>query len=457
MDTSVSRPELLLVADAVAREKAIERDEVLEAMEQAIQKAGRAKYGHENDIRAKIDKRTGDVRLTRWTEAVEPSRTTRPRSRCTSPASSTRISQLGDFLVDPLPPIDFGRIAAQTAKQVIVQRVREYERKRQYEEFKDRVGEIVNGVVKRVEYGNIMVELGRAEALLRRDELIPRESFRNGDRVRAYIYDVREEPRGPQIFLSRTHPPFMAKLFAQEVPEIYDGIIEIKAVARDPGSRAKMAVISRDSSIDPVGACVGMRGSRVQAVVQELQGEKIDIIPWSPQHATFVVNALAPAEVTKVVMDEEAGRVEVVVPDDQLSLAIGRRGQNVRLACQLTGWDIDILTEAEESERRQEEFRRRTGLFVEALDVDDVIAGLLVTEGFTSIEELAYVPIDELAEIEGFDESVAEELIRRGQAFLTQRDETLTTKRIELGVTDEVAEHRGADACRCWWRWARRA
>ena len=439
MDTSVSRPELLLVADAVAREKSIERDEVLEAMEQAIQKAGRAKYGHEKDIRATIDKRTGDVRLTRWTEAVEVVENDETQIPLHIARKFDPNIELGGHLVDPLPPIDFGRIAAQTAKQVIVQRVREYERKKQFEEFKDRVGEIVNGVVKRTEYGNLMVELGRAEALLRRDELIPRESFRNGDRVRAYIYDVREEPRGPQIFLSRTHPAFLAKLFAQEVPEIYDGIIEIKAVARDPGSRAKMAVISRDSSIDPVGACVGMRGSRVQAVVQELQGEKIDIIPWSPQHATFVVNALAPAEVTKVVMDEEAGRVEVVVPDDQLSLAIGRRGQNVRLASQLTRWDIDILTEAEESERRQEEFRRRTGLFVEALDVDDVIAGLLVTEGFTSIEELAYVPVEELAEIEGFDESVAEELIRRGQVFLTERDELLNTKRIELGVSEEVA------------------
>jgi N utilization substance protein A len=347
--------------------------------------------------------------------------------------------KLGGHLVDPLPPIDFGRIAAQTAKQVIVQRVREYERKRQYEEFKDRVGEIINGVVKRTEYGNLMVELGRAEALLRRDELIPRESFRNGDRVRAYIYDVRDEPRGPQIFLSRTHPGFLAKLFAQEVPEIYDGIIEIKAVARDPGSRAKMAVISRDSSIDPVGACVGMRGSRVQAVVQELQGEKIDIIPWSPQSATFVVNALAPAEVTKVVMDEEAGRVEVVVPDEQLSLAIGRRGQNVRLASQLTRWDIDILTEAEESERRQEEFRRRSGLFVEALDVDDVIAGLLVTEGFTSVEELAFTPEDEVAAIEGFDEAIAEELIRRAQAFIARRDTELSEKRVELGVSDDIA------------------
>jgi N utilization substance protein A len=439
MDTAVSRPELLLVADAVAREKSIDRDEVLEAMEQAIQKAGRAKYGHEKDIRATIDRKTGDVRLSRWTEVVEELENEATQIPVHIARKFRPEINVGEFIVDPLPPIDFGRIAAQTAKQVIVQRVREYERKRQFDEYKDRVGEIINGTVKRTEYGNLMVELGRAEALLRRDELIPRESFRNGDRVRAYIYDVREEPRGPQIFLSRTHPGFLAKLFAQEVPEIYDGIIEIKAVARDPGSRAKMAVISRDSSIDPVGACVGMRGSRVQAVVQELQGEKIDIIPWSPQAATFVVNALAPAEVTKVVMDEDAGRVEVVVPDDQLSLAIGRRGQNVRLASQLTRWDIDILTEAEESERRQEEFRRRSGLFVEALDVDDVIAALLVTEGFNTIEELAFTPVEELASIEGFDDGVAEELIRRGEAFLLRRDEELNEKRLALGVTDDIA------------------
>ncbi len=439
METSVSRPELLMVADAVAREKSIERDEVLEAMEQAIQKAGRAKYGMEKDIRATIDKKTGDVRLSRWTEAVEVVENEETQIPLHIARKFQPDIQLGGHLIDPLPPIDFGRIAAQTAKQVIVQRVREYERKKQYDEFKDRIGEIVNGIVKRTEYGNMMVELGKAEALLRRDELIPRESFRNGDRVRAYIYDVRDEVRGPQIFLSRTHPAFLAKLFAQEVPEIYDGIIEIKAVARDPGSRAKMAVISRDQSIDPVGACVGMRGSRVQAVVQELQGEKIDIIPWSSQHATFVVNALAPAEVTKVVMDEEAGRVEVVVPDEQLSLAIGRRGQNVRLASQLTRWDIDILTEAEESERRQEEFRRKTGLFVEALDVDDVIAGLLVTEDFSSIEELAYVAPEELAEIEGFDESVADELIRRAQAYLGRRDEEMNEKRVSLGVSDDIA------------------
>jgi N utilization substance protein A len=439
MDIAIARPELLQVADAVAREKAIDREEVLEAMEQAIQKAGRAKYGHEKDIRATIDRKTGEVKLSRWTEVVE---TVENEATQIPVAIAQKIRpgiKVGEFIVDPLPPIDFGRIAAQTAKQVIVQRVREYERKRQYNEYKDRVGEIVNGIVKRTEYGNLMVDLGRAEGLLRRDELIPRESFRNGDRVRAYIYDVREEPRGPQIFLSRTHPNFVARLFAQEVPEIYDGIIEIKAVARDPGSRAKMAVVSHDSSIDPVGACVGMRGSRVQAVVQEIQGEKIDIIPWSPDPATFVVNALAPAEVTKVVLDEENRRIEVVVPDDQLSLAIGRRGQNVRLASQLTRWDIDILTETEESERRQEEFRRRSALFVEALDVDDVIAGLLVTEGFTTVEELVMVPLEELAEIEGFDEAIAAELKRRAEAFIADRDAKLTARYRELGVSEEIA------------------
>ena len=439
MDTAIARPELLLVADAVAREKNIEREEVIEAMEQAIQKAGRAKYGHEKDIRATIDRKTGDVRLSRWTEIVETVENEETQIPVAISKKFAPEKNAGDFIVDPLPPIDFGRIAAQTAKQVIVQRVREYERSKQYNEFKDRVGEIINGVVKRTEYGNLMVDLGRAEALLRRDETIPRENLRNGDRVRAFIYDVREEQRGPQIFLSRTHPGFLAKLFAQEVPEIYDGIIEIKAVSRDPGSRAKMAVVSRDQSIDPVGACVGMRGSRVQAVVAELQGEKIDIIPWSPNVATFVVNALAPAEVSKVVMDEDAGRVEVVVPDSQLSLAIGRRGQNVRLASQLTRWDIDILTEAEESERRQEEFRRKTGLFVEALDVDDVIAGLLVAEGFETIEDLSMTPLDEIASIEGFDENVAAELQRRAEASLAKQAGELEEKRVALGVSDEVA------------------
>src|SRR5262245_41113540 len=409
----VPRLELLQVADAVAREKGIERDEVLEAMEQAIQKAGRSKYGHEHDIRAAIDRKTGDIRLARYRQVADPIENEFTQISPEDPRAQGLST--GEFLVEDLPPIDFGRIAAQTAKQVIVQKVREAERKRQYEEYKGRKGEIVNGLVKRVEFGNVTVDLGRAEAMLRRDELLPRETFRVGDRVRALIYDVREEQRGPQIFLSRTHPDFMAKLFAQEVPEIYDGIIEIKAVARDPGSRAKIAVLSNDSSIDPVGACVGMRGSRVQAVVGELQGEKIDIIPWSGDPATFVVNALATAEVSKVVLDEDARRIEVVVAEDQLSLAIGRRGQNVRLASMLTGWNIDILTEDEESERRLEEFRSRSKMFIDALDVDDTIAELLVTEGFTNIEEVAFVPVEELASIEGFDEDVARELRERAR------------------------------------------
>jgi N utilization substance protein A len=350
---------------------------------------------------------------------------------------------VGDFIIDPLPPIDFGRIAAQTAKQVIVQKVREAERSRQFVEFKDRIGEIINGIVKRVEFGNVTLDLGRAEAILRRDELLPRESFRNGDRVRAYIYDVREESRGPQIFVSRTHPEFMKGMFKQEVPEIYDGIIEIKAVARDPGSRAKIGVLSYDGSIDPVGACVGMRGSRVQAVVAELQGEKIDIIPWSDDPATFVVNALAPAEVSKVVLDEDQKRIEVVVPDDQLSLAIGRRGQNVRLASILSGWDIDILTEAEESERRQEEFKTRSAIFMEALDIDDVIAHLLVAEGFASVHEIAHSSLTDLAQIEGFDEVIGEELQTRALTYSQTEEKNLADKRVELGVTDELAQMDG--------------
>ncbi|MET1029179.1 MAG: transcription termination factor NusA [Dongiaceae bacterium] len=445
MDTTIAIPrmELLQVADAVAREKSIDRDEVLIAMEQAIQKAGRSKYGHEHDIRANIDRKTGEIKLTRVVEVVETIENEATQLLVKDAQRRDPALKLGDLIIDELPPIDFGRIAAQTAKQVIVQKVRESERKRQFEEFKDRKSEIINGLVKRVEFGNITVDLGRGEAMLRRDELLPRETFRSGDRVRALIYDVREEARGPQIFLSRTHPDFMAKLFAQEVPEIYDGIIEIKSVARDPGSRAKIAVISRDSSIDPVGACVGMRGSRVQAVVGELQGEKIDIIPWSQDHATFVVNALAPAEVAKVVLDEDSGRIEVVVPDDQLSLAIGRRGQNVRLASQLTGFDIDILTEAQESERRQEEFKSRSQMFMDALDVDDVIAHLLVTEGFTSIEEVAYVPVEDLSSIEGFDEDVAAELKMRAQTWLEAEEQRLVERRKELGVTDDVAAIEG--------------
>ncbi|MGE0260310.1 MAG: transcription termination factor NusA [Alphaproteobacteria bacterium] len=438
-----ARPELLQVADTVARDKGIDKDEVLEAMEQAIQKAGRSKYGQEYDIRAEIDRRSGEIRLLRFREVVAEVENEATQIPLSGAKRLNQEAEIGDFITDPLPPIDFGRIAAQTAKQVIVQKVRDAERQRQYAEFKDRVGEIVNGLVKRVEFGNVVVDLGRAEAMLRRDELLPRESFRQGERVRSYVFDVRQETRGPQIFLSRTRPEFMAKLFAQEVPEIYDGIIEIKSVARDPGSRAKIAVLSRDSGIDPVGACVGMRGSRVQAVVGELQGEKIDIIPWSSDPATFVVNALAPAEVSKVVMDEEQRRIEVVVPDDQLSLAIGRRGQNVRLASQLTGWDIDILTEAEESDRRTEEFRSRSQMFIEALDIDDVIAHLLVTEGFGSLEEVAYVAIEDLAGIEGFDEEVAAELQERARSALERRDREYEERYRELGVEDDLASLEG--------------
>ena len=435
---SANRLELLQIADAVAREKSIEREVVIEAMAEAIQKAARSRYGSENEIRAEIDPKTGEIKLVRLLEVVEDVDNDAVQISLKGALRLNPAAQIGDLIADELPPVDFGRIAAQTAKQVIVQKVRDAERERQYEEYKDRIGEIVHGIVKRVEYGNVIVDLGRGEAIVRRDEGLARETFRSGDRIRAYIYDVRREQRGPQIFLSRSHPQFMAKLFAQEVPEIYDGIIEIKAVARDPGSRAKIAVLSNDSSIDPVGACVGMRGSRVQAVVNELQGEKIDIIQWSPDAATFIVNALAPAEVVKVVLDEDAKRIEVVVPDEQLSLAIGRRGQNVRLASQLTGWDIDILTEAEESERRQAEFQQRSEMFTAALDVDEMVAQLLASEGFASIDEVAYVPVDEIAEIEGFDEDTAQELQTRALEHIERQNAEYDNKRRKLGVADDL-------------------
>lgn len=440
MAVSANRLELLQIADAVAREKAIDRMIVVTAMEDAIQKAARSRYGSETDVRAEINGKTGEIKLQRLLKVVEEIENPATEIGLEDARHQNPAAQVGDFIAEPLPPMDFGRIAAQSAKQVIVQKVREAERDRQYDEFKDRIGEIVNGQVKRVEYGNVIVDLGRGEAIVRRDELIPRETFRYGDRVRAYIYDVRREQRGPQIFMSRTHPQFMAKLFAQEVPEIYDGIIEVKSVARDPGSRAKIAVISRDSSIDPVGACVGMRGSRVQAVVNELQGEKIDIIPWSQDAATFIVNGLQPAEVAKVVLDEDAERIEVVVPDDQLSLAIGRRGQNVRLASQLTGWDIDILTEQEESERRQKEFLERSALFVEALDVDEVVGQLLASEGFVSVSEIAFVELAEIAAIEGFDEETANELQSRAQENLAAVEAEQDTERKALGVEDGLKE-----------------
>ncbi len=438
--------EIIQVAEAVAREKSIDKEIVIEAMEEAIQKAGRSKYGHEFDIRVNIDRQTGDIKLFRYQEVIEDDAEIENESQQIFLKDAKLINpdiKAGEFIIEPLPPLDFGRVAAQTARQVIMQKVREAERQRQYQEYKDRTGEIVNGVVKRVEYGNVTVDLGRAEAYIRRDETLPREHFKNGDRIRAYIYEVREEQRGPQIFLSRTHPEFMAKLFQQEVPEIYDGLIEIKAVARDPGSRAKIAVLSHDTSIDPVGACVGMRGSRVQAVVNELQGEKIDIVPWTEDTAALAISALAPAQVTKVVLDEDIKRMDIVVAEDQLSLAIGRRGQNVRLASILSGWDIDIMSETEEAERRQAEFQVRSVLFIEALDVDEVIAQLLVVEGFSSIEEIADTSIDELARIEGFDEDVAIELKNRAEIYLNQKAEEFTENCKELKIDDSLANAEG--------------
>ena len=437
---SANKAELLAIADAVAREKLIDKGIVIEAMEDAIQRAARARYGAENDIRAKLDPNSGDLRLWRVLEVVNEVEDHFKQIDEKSAQKLQKGASVGDFIVDPLPPIEFGRIAAQAAKQVIFQKVRDAERERQHEEFKDRVSEVITGVVKRVEFGHVVVDLGRAEGVIRRDQQIPREMVRVGDRIRSLIMSVRREARGPQIFLSRAHPDFMKKLFAQEVPEIYDGIIEIKAAARDPGSRAKIGVISHDSSIDPVGACVGMKGSRVQAVVQELQGEKIDIIPWSQDLATFVVNALQPATVSRVVIDEEESRIEVVVPDDQLSLAIGRRGQNVRLASQLTTSQIDILTEADASEKRQREFVERSEMFQSELDVDETLSQLLVAEGFTSLEEVAYVPADEIASIEGLDDDIATELQSRATEALERREAAAREERRALGVSDDLSQ-----------------
>ncbi len=443
---SANRLEIMQIADAVAREKSIEKEIVIAAMEHAMQKAARSRYGAEHDIRAKIDPKTGEMTLVRAMTIVDES-TLDDEIRPFNPSTDLLLKDalktdpdavIGKVYEELLPPMEFGRVAAQTAKQVINHEVREAERERQYEEYKDRVGEVLNGIVKRVEYGNTIVDLGRAEGIIRRNEAIPRENLHQGDRVRAYLFDVRREPKGPQIFLSRAKPEFMARLFAQEVPEVYEGVIEIKAAARDPGSRAKIAVMSHDSSIDPVGACVGMRGARVQAVVGELQGEKIDIIPWSHDPATFIVNALQPAEVTKVVLDPEERRVEVVVAEAQLSLAIGRRGQNVRLASQLTGWSIDILTEDEESARRQKEFAARTQLFVAALEVDETFAQLLASEGFETVEEIAYVNIEDLAFIEGLNEEIAEELQARAVDFLDKQAAEQDAKRRELGVEDAL-------------------
>lgn len=437
---SANRAELIAIANSVASEKMIDKAIVIEAMEDAIQRAARARYGAENDIRAKLDPDSGDLRLWRVVEVVELVEDYFKQVDLKQGQKLKKDAVVGDFIVDPLPPIDLGRIDAQSAKQVIFQKVRDAERERQHEEYKDRVGEIITGVVKSVEFGHVVVNLGRAEGVIRRDQQIPREVVRVGDRIRSVVLNVRRENRGPQIFLSRAHPEFMKKLFAQEVPEIYDGVITIMAAARDPGSRAKIGVISRDSSIDPVGACVGMKGSRVQAVVQEMQGEKIDIIPWSEDTATFVVNALQPAQVARVVIDEEEERIEVVVPDDQLSLAIGRRGQNVRLASQLTGKAIDIMTEADASEKRQKEFVARSELFQNELDVDETLSQLLVAEGFGELEEVAYVEVDELAAIEGFDEELAGELQNRALEALERREQAAREERTNLGVEDALVE-----------------
>ena len=443
--TSANQLELLQTAEAVAREKMIDPELVIQAMEESLARAAKSRYGAEMDIRVAIDRKTGRASFTRVRTVVEDDAVENYQAQVTVAQAKPYLEdpKVGDAIVDEVPPVDLGRIAAQSAKQVILQKVREAERDRQFEEFEGRKGTIINGVVKREEYGNIIVDIGRGEAILRRNEKIGRESYRPNDRIRCYIKDVRREARGPQVFLSRTDPMFMAELFKMEVPEIYDGVIEIKAVARDPGSRAKIAVISYDNSIDPVGACVGMRGSRVQAVVNELQGEKIDIIPWNQDQATFLVNALQPAEVAKVVIDEEAGKIEVVVPDEQLSLAIGRRGQNVRLASQLTGLDIDIMTEAEESERRQAEFAERTKLFVDALDLDEFFAQLLVSEGFTSLEEVAYVDLDELLVIEGVDEGTAAELQTRAREVLDAQNRKALEAARALGVEDSLVDFDG--------------
>jgi N utilization substance protein A len=440
---SYGSTEILQIADAVSREKGVSKEAVIDAMEQAIQVAGRRKYGHEQNIRAEIDRKNGAISLYRVRTVVEAIENDHTELLLKDAKKIAGDVEVGDEIKDILPPIDFGRVAAQTAKQVILQKVRDAEREKQFEEFKDKIGTIVSGTVKRVEYGNVVVDFGRTEAIIRRDDLIPRETFRTGDRIRAYISKVSREKSGPQILLSRVHPDFMAKLFEQEVPEIYNGIVEIRAVARDPGSRAKIAVISNDPSVNPVLSCIGVRGSRVQAVVNECQGERVDIIEWSADPATFVVNAISSAEVSKVVIDEDKNRVEIVVPDEQQSMAIGRRGQNVRLASQLTGWSIDILTEQTESDRRAEEFNSLSQLFVEALDVEEMIAQLLATEGFTSIEEVAYIPVEDLVSIDGFDENVAEELQNRARNWLEARQAEQQRKLKALGVADELMQFEG--------------
>ena len=429
---------MLQVANNVAQEKNIDQDAVFLAMEQALEKAARVKYGQEIDIRISIDRLTGDIKLNSYLEVVnEIDEELQSRQILLDDAKKINPQiNLSEFIIKELPPIELGRVAAQNAKGVIIQKVREADKSKQYEEYKDKVGEIAVGIVKRVEFGNLIIDLGKSEAIIKREELIPREAFKNGDRVRAYIYEVKNDVKGYQVLLSRTHPNFLSKLFHQEVPEIYEGVIVVKSVARDPGSRAKISVYTEDSTIDPVGACVGMRGSRVQAVVNELQGEKIDIVTWSDNQATFLANALAPAEVSKIFLYEEKNKVEVVIPDEQLSLAIGRKGQNVKLASNLTNLEIDILTEEEESERRQQEFKEKSLLIAELLDVEDVIAQLLVTDGYTTVDSIASETLENIEKIEGFDNELASEVLKRSQNYIKDQDEE-NQKIIDSNIKDE--------------------
>jgi len=432
------KPELIQVIDAVAQEKGLNAEEIYIAVEEAIRKAARAKYGVEYEIEAKINRQTADIDLFLCHAVVDEVMDPYTEITVEDAKKKQPEAAVGMTLKEPLPPINLGRVTAQTAKQVIYNKMREAERMKQFEEFKDKINQVVSGVVKRSDFTGVAIDLNKMEAFLRRDEMIPRESFRPGDRIRAYVLDIRNDHRGMQILLSRTHPMFLAKLFAQEVPEIYDGVIEIKGVARDPGSRAKIAVHTTDPSIDPVGSCVGVRGSRVQAVVDELQGEKIDVITWSANPATTIVNALAPAEVERVVLDEDNHRIEVIVPDDQLSIAIGRRGQNVRLASMLTGWQIEVMTASDAEAKRAEHYKKLSHAFIDALDVDSVIAHLLVGEGFESVREIAEIDLDELKAIEGFDEDIAQELQNRGKQFVEQQESSFKKEYGALGGTDEL-------------------
>lgn len=438
---NMGNSEIIQIIDAVARERGIPKVELIQAMEQAYQIAGRKKYGVEHNIRAKIDPNTGEIKLYRVRIVVEE-----PENMFTeiAPQDALHINsdvEMGGEILEELPPIELGRVAAQTAKQVIVQKVGEAERAKQYQDYKDRKGDIINGTVKRIEFGNIIVDLGRAEGVLRRDQQIRTETFRVGDRIKTYVLDVRPEQKGPQIFLSRSDSQFLVKLFEIEVPEIYDNVIEVRAVAREPGSKAKIAVFAADVGIDPVGSCVGIKGARVRAITNELGGEKIDVVVWDKNVAQYVINAMTPAEISKIVFDEDRGRVEAIVPDDQLSIAVGKRGQNVRLASKITGWTIDVLTEEQESNRRTEEFTNTTQLFMKELEVEEVIAQLLSAEGYNSIYQIASSEDDVLVSIEGFDQELVEELKNRAINYIETQNEDIIEKLEELGVEQDLIDN----------------